>query len=157
MGQLVPGTKTRAETGYLVQRGPVATLRIGTEMKIIGTKQIAQIDRVMNDLRSQADTFRTVSRKALVVAIVGVNFADRYTSYEGARAFPAKYAPGRDAPEVVERLDRLVRPTYDELVILKFRATNRSPYPFEWVSQEDTRLLYSSALLRLGDEYEDRF
>lgn len=156
-GQLVPGAAARSEQGYVVKRGPVAALRVGAEMKVIGTKQIAQIDRVMNDLRSQAETFRRVTDKALTVGIVGVNFAEKYTSYEGKRAFPAKYPPSRDAPEIVARLERAVRPAYDELLILRFRATNSPPYPFEWIDEGETRMIYNSALLRLSNEYDARF
>jgi hypothetical protein len=126
-------------------------------MKVIGTKQIAQIDRVMRDLRDQAEVFRTITRASLAVGIVGVNFADKYTSYEGKRSFPAKYPPSRDAPEIVARLERAVRPAYDELLILRFRATNRPPYPFEWVNAEETQMIYNSALLRLSNEYDVRF
>ncbi len=156
-GQLVPGASARVEAGYLVHRGPVATLRIGAEMKVVGTKQIAQIDRVMNDLLSQAATFRRTTRAALAAGIVAVNFAEKYTSYEGRRAFPAKYPPSRDAPEIVARLEQTVRPAYDELLILKFRATNRPPYPFEWIDEGETRMIYNSALLRLSNEYDVRF
>jgi hypothetical protein len=156
-GQLVPGAVARNEDDYLVKRGPVAALRIGAEMKIIGTKQLAQIDRVMNDLRSQADTFRRTTRGALAVGIVGVNFVSSYTSYEGRRAYPAKYPPGRDAPEIVVRLERFVRSAYDELLILKFRATNQRPFPFDWLDEDEALMTYNSALARLSSEYDARF
>ena len=156
-GQVVPDTKHRSESAYIVRRGPVATLRIGTEVKIVGTKKLAQIDRVINDLKSQASTFLQQTKSALTVGIAAVNFADKYTSYEGERAFPAKYPPSRDAPETVRRLGLKARPAYDEFLVLRFRATNRAPFPFEWVDEEETRMQYNSILVRLSNAYEERF
>ncbi|MGH7717250.1 MAG: hypothetical protein ACREON_00190 [Gemmatimonadaceae bacterium] len=156
-GELIPGVTSIREKGYLVRRGPVATLQIGAEVKIVSTKMIAQIDRVMSDLRGQADTFRRLSPRAIAVGIVGVNFADEYTGYEGKRQHIAKIAPGREADEVVRRINQFVRPHYDELVLLPFRATNRSPFFFEWVNGTETSLEYSSAILRLSNEYNARF
>ena len=156
-GQLVPGTKHWIEKPYVVSRGAVASLRIGAEVKIVGTKKLAQIDRVINDLRSQADTFRRQTRAAITVGIAAVNFADEYTSYEGKRAFPAKYPPSRDAPQTVRRLKADARDAYDEFLILRFRATNRAPFPFEWVDEKETEMQYNSILVRVGNEYEQRF
>jgi hypothetical protein len=156
-GQLVPGAVARSGDDYGVKRGPVAALRIGAEMKILATKQIAQIDRVMNDLRNQAEIFRRTNRAALAVGIVGVNFASSYVSYEGRRAFRAKYPPGRDAPEIVARLERFVRSAYDELLIFRFCATNERPFPFDWIDEDEAVMTYNSALVRLSSEYDARF
>jgi len=41
--------------------------------------------------------------------------------------------------------------------VLRFRATNVEPFPFEWVDYEETRLKYSAVLLRISREYERRF
>ena len=156
-GQLIPGATWRTAPPYTVKRGPVATLRIGTEVKIVGTKKLAQIDRVITDLNSQADTFRTQTKAAITVGIAGVNFAGEYTSYEAERVFAAKYPPSRDAPEVVRKLRQLAAPAYDELLILRFKATNRAPFLFEWVNEQETTMEYNSALVRISNEYDDRF
>ena len=156
-GQLIPGTESRVVKPYNVRRGPVATLRIGTEVKILNTKKLAQIDRVMSDLKTQAETFRRQTRTAITVGIAGVNFADEYTNYEGKRRFPARYPPTRDAEETVDRLHRLARPAFDELLILRFRATNRRPFPFEWVDEKEVLMQYGSVLVRISNEYEERF
>jgi hypothetical protein len=37
------------------------------------------------------------------------------------------------------------------------RATNESPYPFEWVSQRENALEYGAALIRISNEYQKRF
>lgn len=157
LGELVPGAEERIVAGYDVRRGPVATLEIGTETKIVATKMTAQIDRVMNDLIGQAEVFRKLSDSAIKVAIVGVNFAAAYTGHEGTRTFEAKVPPEREAPEIVRRVNQFVRPHFDELLILRFRATNRPPYAFEWVDEDDARLEYGSILVRVSNEYERRF
>src|SRR5207247_8231243 len=97
------------------------------------SKMIAQIDRVMTDLENQANTFRTLNPRALRVAIVGVNHAAAYTGYEGTRVHPARIPPSREAADVIRRLDQRVRPRFDEFVVLRFRATNAAPFPFQWV------------------------
>lgn len=70
LGVLPPTATTTAEGGFSVLRGPVATLQIGAEVKIVATKMTAQIDRVMSDLRGQADVFRAQASKAITVGIV---------------------------------------------------------------------------------------
>lgn len=157
LGELIPGAEPLTEAEFQVKRGPVATLQIGTEVKILATKMTAQVDRVMNDLRHQAQTFRLQSPKAIAVGIVGVNFADAYTGYEGTRQFEARYPPSRSAGEIVRRLSEKVRPEYDELLILRFKATNRAPFAFQWVDESGTRQEYAGLLLRLSHEYETRF
>lgn len=156
-GQLVPGVQGTLGQEYLVRRGPIASLRIAAEAKFVVTKQLAQIDRVITDLRNQADTFRGQSRDVITVGITAVNFSDSYTSYEGDNVFVAKYPPSRDAPETTARLESMAKPAFDEFLVMKFRATNVPPYPFEWVNEAETRMLYSSILLRLSNEYERRF
>jgi hypothetical protein len=75
-GWRVPSATPQSEGGYSVRRGPVADIQIGTEVKIIATKMLAQIDRVMTDLKNQASTYKVLNPDALRVGIVGVNFAD---------------------------------------------------------------------------------
>jgi hypothetical protein len=155
-GWRVPSAIPQIEDGYSVRRGPVAEMQIGAEVKIIATKMLAQIDRVITDLKNQAITFRDHNPEAIRVGIIGVNFADAYTGYEGTRSFDAKSPPSREAPEVVRRVVRDVAPHYDEMLILRYKATNRSPFPFSWVGEQETRDLYSSALVRISSLYERR-
>lgn len=157
LGERVPTAIPTAIPDYAVQRGPVANVEIGTEVKICATKMIAQIDRVMGDLEKQAVVFRKLNPRAICVGVVGVNHADSYTGYEAKRVYPARVPPGREAAEIVRRLDQNVRPHYDELLILRFRATNSPPYPFSWVNELETQGLYSSVLVRISSEYETRF
>lgn len=156
-GRVVPESKATTTQELAVPRGLVAHLEIGTEVKIGATKLIAQVDRVINDLSNQAHIFKTHNRNAIKVAIVGVNYADRYIGWEGDRPFLAKEPPGREAGDFARRIGSTVDSHYDELLILRFSATNIEPYGFEWLNKIQTEQLYGSALVRISAEYERRF
>ena len=156
-GRVVPGQQLLGALGWSVPRGLVANLEIGTEVKIGATKLIAQVDRVINDLSNQAKIFRTLNPNVITVGIVGVNYADRYVGWEGDRPFPAKTPPSREADDFANRILRAVGSQYDELLILKFKATNIQPYDFQWLNLKETEQLYGSALVRISAEYERRF
>lgn len=49
-----------------------------------------------------------------------------------------------------------VTPAFDELLVLRFRATNVRPYPFEWVDAREATQLYGAALLRLSNLLSER-
>ena len=106
---------------------------------------IKQIDRVKSDLVNQVRNLRrrSGSSKPISVAIVGINYAEVTTSYEGDRSYRTDGGlykhPIQEAEQARVRLAR-VAPEYDEFLILKYRATNESPYPFEWVNQRETML-----------------
>ena len=57
-GELIPGEAAITDAGYLVPRGPIATVEIGVEVKILAKAMIKQIDRVINDLRNQVAQFK---------------------------------------------------------------------------------------------------
>jgi hypothetical protein len=57
-GEIIPGEASITDEGYLVSRGPIATVEIGIEMKVLAKAMIKQIDRVMNDLRNQVVQFK---------------------------------------------------------------------------------------------------
>jgi hypothetical protein len=156
-GRVVPGQSLLSEPEFGVPRGLVANLEIGTEVKIGATKLIAQVDRVMNDLSKQANIFMTHNPSAIKVGIVGVNFASTYTGHEGDRQFIAKTPPAREAAEFARRIEDKAGPQYDELLILRFQATNNPPYEFNWVNAQETEQLYGSALVRISAEYDRRF
>ena len=156
-GRVVPGQSLVSEAPFVVPRGLVANLEIGTEVKIGATKLIAQVDRVMNDLSKQANIFAAHNPSAIKVGIVGVNYASTYTGHEGDRQFIAKTPPAREAAEFARRIENNAGPYYDELLILRFQATNNSPYEFNWVNQQETEQFYGSALVRISAEYDRRF
>jgi len=161
-GELIVGEQPQVDPGYKVARGPVATIEIGIEVKILAKAMIKQIDRVKSDLKNQVLSFRrrSGSRKPICVAIVGINYADVATGYEGDRSYRTdggKYKhPVQEAEQASLRLAE-VEDSYDEFVILKFRARNEPPYKFEWVDEKDTQQMYGAALMRVSNEYQSRF
>lgn len=161
-GQIIPGVAAIIDPGYRVARGPVATVEIGTEVKILAKAMIKQIDRVISDLRNQVTEFRRGGGNPICVAFVGVNRADHYVSYEGDRAYPTSgkggyLHPRQEAEQAETRLLQEAKPAFEEFLVLRFRATNESPYPFEWTDYDGTKLDYAAALARISSEYERRF
>ena len=160
-GELVPAAIALIEKGMLVARGPVATIEIGAETKILAKAMIKQIDRVINDLVNQVSEFRRGGGNPICVAFVGINFAEQYVSFEGKRKWPTdgkKYKhPIQEAAQAEQRLNEKARTAFDEFQILRFRATNAKPFPFEWVGLGKTEMEYSSVLTRISREYDRRF
>ncbi len=160
-GEKVPGVPAVDEPGFAVARGQLATVEIGTEVKILAKAMIKQIDRVIGDLCKQVAHFRRGGANALAVGVVGINHATAYTSYEGDRAFPTdgrKYThPAQEAAAAEERLVRDARPAFDEFLLLHFRASNVEPYPFEWVNPQATLADYGASLTRVLRAYDRRF
>src|SRR5262249_53620486 len=134
---------------------------IGTETKILAKAMIKQIDRVMGDLVRQVDEFRRTGGQPICVAFVGVNCADRYTSYEGEREWPTDGRrhkhPSEEAEEAQRRLMSKAASAFDEFQILRFRATNTTPFPFGWLDYEQSAKEYAALLLRVSREYDRRF
>ncbi|MDQ2834547.1 MAG: hypothetical protein M3Y50_12550 [Acidobacteriota bacterium] len=161
-GELIVGEIPEVDPGYKVARGPVATVEIGIEVKILAKAMIKQIDRVKSDLSKQAQHFKhkAGSSQPICVAVVGINYADVTTSYEGDRSYRTdggKYKhPSQEAEQARLRL-KAVAPLYDEFLFLRYRATNEPPYPFEWTNQRDTAQEYGAALIRISNEYQQRF
>src|SRR4029077_6794359 len=84
-GELVPAAIAVTGKGMLVARGPVATIEIGAETKILAKAMIKQIDRVINDLINQVNQFERGSGNPICVAFVGINFVEQYVSFEGRK------------------------------------------------------------------------
>lgn len=161
LGELVPAAVAVTEDGFLVARGEVANIEIGAETKILAKAMIKQIDRVIGDLLRQVDEFRRTGGNPICVAIVGINSADSYTSYEGDRAWPTdgkKHKhPAQEADEAETRLRSRAVAAFDEFQIVRFQATNVPPFPFAWVDYGSTAREYSALLVRLSREYDRRF
>lgn len=161
-GELVPGETPVVDSGFAVARGPIATVEVGVEVKILAKAMIKQIDRVIGDLRKQVDHFRRSGGNPICVGIVGVNHAGRTVGYEGDRATPTTGKDGylhpiQEAAEAERRLRADAASSFDEFVVLRYRATNESPFPFEWVDYNATRQDYGAALVRISREYQKRF
>ena len=150
-------------SGYLVARGPVATIEIGVEVKILAKAMIKQIDRVTGDLKKQVSEFkhRSGDCEPICVGIVGINSAEVTTGYEADRSYRTDGCkhkhPYQEAPEAQRRLLVNAAPAYDEFLVLRYKATNEPPYPFEWVDYKDTVQEYGSILTRISRTYEKRF
>lgn len=160
-GELVPAAVAVTETGLLVARGEIANIEIGVETKILAKAMIKQIDRVIGDLGRQVEEFRKTGGNPICVAIVGVNFASNYTSYEGSREWPTdgkKHKhPVQEATEAEKRLLARAAPAFDEFQVLRFQATNFAPFPFEWLDYDRIVKEYGALLIRLSREYDRRF
>ena len=161
-GELIPGETAITDAGYLVARGPIATVEIGVEIKVLAKAMIKQIDRVINDLRNQVVQFKCGGGHPICVAVIGINQAETTIGYEGERPFPTTGKQGflhpfQEAPEAERRLLAEAAPEFDEFVVLRFKATNAPPYPFEWVNYKETRLDYAAALSRISARYQQRF
>ncbi len=162
-GELIVGEKPQVDPGYKVARGPVATVEIGVEVKILAKAMIKQIDRVNSDLIHQVKQFKRKagSSNPICVGVVGINHAEVTTGYEGDRIYRTDGVknkhPIQEAEQARSRLMTAVAPEYDELLILKYRASNEPPYPFHWVNEKETSLEYRAALIRISNEYQRRF
>ena len=160
-GELVPAAVAVTEKGMLVARGPVATIEIGAETKILAKAMIKQIDRVISDLINQVNQFKRGSGSPICVGFIGINFADQYVSFEGKKRWPTdgkRYKhPIQEAAQAEQRLNDKACTAFDEFQILRFRATNARPYPFEWLDLSRTELEYSALLTRISREYDRRF
>ncbi|HTR27452.1 MAG TPA: hypothetical protein VMI10_26015 [Terriglobales bacterium] len=160
-GELVPAGTALKEDGFAVARGPIATIEVGVETKILAKAMIKQIDRVIGDLIRQTEEFKKRGGNPICVGLVGVNSSEIYTSYEGERAFLTdgkKYKhPSQEASDAITRLEQRARPKFDEFLILRFSGTNTSPYPFSWADDQRTTMEYSALLTRISREYDRRF
>ncbi|MCA1654349.1 MAG: hypothetical protein ABR588_05385 [Sphingomicrobium sp.] len=87
-GEIVPGVDPIRVAGFVVGRGPTATIEIGIEVKILAKAMIKQIDRVVSDLGKQVTHFETKGGTPITVGIAGINWADHYCSIEGKTLWP---------------------------------------------------------------------
>ena len=160
-GLLIPGATVEQRPNTHVALGPIATIEIGTEVKILQKAMIKQIDRVMGDLTKQVAHFRKGGDNPITVAIVGINQADHCVSYEGDRSYPTDGKghkhPFQEAKEAERRVQTEVAPAYDELLFLRYRATNCEPYDFAWADEQKTRLEYGALLARVAQRYDRQY
>jgi hypothetical protein len=161
-GEIIPGETPILDSGYLIARGPIATVEIGVEVKVLAKAMIKQIDRVINDLRNQVQQFRRGGGNPICIAVVGINHAKNYISFEGNRQIPTIGAGGflhpiQEAAKAEQRLIAEAKPAFDEFLVLRYAATNAPPYPFEWVGYDGLKLDYGATLTRISSRYHGRF
>lgn len=162
LGERVPGVSAVVVPGFAVAHGEIANVEIGVEVKILAKAMIKQLGRVENDLRDQVKQFQTHANNPVCVGIVGINHAERYVGYEGERANTTdgtgKYRhPIQEAEQAERRIYDALSTRFDELLFMRYRATNEPPYPFEWVDHVNTRIDYGAALVRISNAYDIRF
>lgn len=160
-GERAPHVAPIEVPGMAVAFGKVATIELGTEVKILAKAMRKQLDRVCSDLEKQVAEFKKQGGQPVCVGIVGVNWSDSYTGYEGRRRYMTdgkkNKHPYQEAQSTERDLTDRVRPSFDELILLRFRATNVRPFNFSWVDKSETENLYGAALVRISREYESRF
>ena len=63
----------------------------------------------------------------------------------------------QEADEADRRLRDALSRKFDELVFLRYRATNEVPDAFSWVDYTETHRDYGAALTRISRAYDTRF
>lgn len=149
------------ESGYSVARSQLATIEIGVEVKILMKAMIKQIDRVTGDMIKQVSEFRHGGGNPISVGLVGINYADETTSFEGARTHVTdgkkNKHPFQEAAKAKLRLEQQAVPHFDEFLFLECKARNVEPFIFEWLNQSATIEAYGAILTRISRKYETRF
>jgi hypothetical protein len=157
-GEIVPGVDAIRVPGFVVGRGPTATIEIGIEVKILAKAMIKQIDRVVTDLGKQVSHFKSKGGTPITVGIAAINWAEHYCSIEGDRPWPTdgkKYKhPIQEAVEAERHLRERAAPEFDEFIFLHFVATNEEPFAFAWRDEKRTAMDYGAALARISARYE---
>lgn len=160
-GERLPHIAPATVPGMAVAFGKIATIEIGAEVKILAKAMRKQLDRVCTDLTKQVAEFKKLGGRPICVGIVGINWSKSYTSFEGRKKFETngkKYLhPHQEAVGAERDLVDRVKGSFDELILLRFEASNSKPFDFKWVNQADTENLYGAALIRISRDYESRF
>jgi hypothetical protein len=120
---------------------------------------LKQIDRVITDMKNQVAEFRRHHGSPIPIGIAGINCAQYTVSYEGpGRSYRTTgkggYAhPVQEADEAERRLRALAAPSFDEFLILRYKATNEAPFPFAWDNGVKTNHEYGAILSRISNRY----
>jgi len=170
-GDIVPGVAPKMAAGFTVARGPVATIEIGVEAKILAKAMNKQVGRVIGNLNEQVLEFKRRGGTPICVGIVGINRAPICTSFEGMNTCPKcghvwprthvtdgkKHPhPCDEAPEAEARLMAEAEPQFDHFLILRYQATNAPPYRCDWVDYDRTSRDYGAILTRTSRQYDER-
>jgi hypothetical protein len=157
-GEIVPGVDPVRADGFVVGRGPTATIEIGVEVKILAKAMIKQIDRVVSDLGKQVSHFKSKGGTPITVGIAGINWSERYCSIEREKLWPTdgkEYKhPIQEAAEAERHLRERAAHEFDEFVFLHFIATNDEPFDFRLKDEKRTVMDYGAALARISARYE---
>lgn len=158
-GEIVAHTPAIADPGYAVKRGPIATIEIGIEVKIIHKAMIKQIDRVITDMKNQVTEFKVHHGKPITIGMVGINCAAATVSYEGpGRSYKTTgkggyMHPVQEADEAEHRMRSLAGPFFDEFLVLRYNATNEGSFPFSWDNATKSNQEYGAILTRVSSRF----
>jgi hypothetical protein len=158
-GEIVANTPAIADPGYAVRRGPIATIEIGIEVKIIHKAMIKQIDRVITDMKNQVTEFQSHHGKPITVGVVGINCAQTTVSFEGpGRIYKTTgkngyLHPFQEADEAERRMRNLAAPFFEEFLILRYKATNETLFPFAWDNPAKANQEYGAILTRVSSRF----
>lgn len=162
LGELLDPRSARTFPNYAVARGAIATIDCGIEVKILNKAMIKQIDRVVNDLEKQVVNWKRISQNVVSLAIVAINRAESTVGYERDRAYrtdgkdhkhPFQEAATAEA-HIIERI--VNKGIYDEVLLLRYEATNEHPFRFKWHNKRETTDSYKAALIRTSSLIDDR-
>lgn len=160
-GEALLNQKPIVTDNYAVARGEIATVEIGVEVKVLAKSMVKQLNRVIADLNNQVLHFQRKANNPVCVGVVGINHAPFCVGYEGDREYrtdgKANRHPIDEADEVHRRIAAEAKPNFDEILVLRYRATNAPPYPFEWVDESSTERDYGAILVRIARDYDNRF
>lgn len=161
-GERLPHVVAVTIPDHTVAIGQVANVEIGAEVKVLAKAMIKQLDRVGTDMINQLKEFKTHGGNPICVGIVGVNYAPRYTSYEGRKAWKttgkgSHKHPIQEAQSAEDRLRQRVASAFDDFIVIRFIAENVTPYKFDWVNYSQTEDQYGAALIRISRKYDQRF
>ncbi len=160
-GEIIPNEEALPAAGYSVGRGRIATLEIGTEVKVLAKAMIKQIDRVIGDVERQVAQFKLRGGQPITVAILGVNWAERTTGYERGRRYRTDGKqnphPVQEAADAEARLMRDLEPLVEHLLLLRYKAENVRPFRFEWVNYSRIEAEYGAVLTRISRDYDRRY
>jgi hypothetical protein len=162
-GDLIP-QRAKVFPSYHVARGPIATINIGVETKILHKSQKKQISDRIQGLEKQADymvsgTDRRKRDNPISVAIIGLNYSDYTIGYEGDRAYQtdgtsAQPHPADEAPSVEAGIQAELGPVYSHIILLRYLARNDPPFAFSWKSAQATEDEYAATLIRVSNEFD---
>lgn len=160
-GAAVPGVPTFKVADHIVRLGDVARIEIGVEVKTLAKAMIKQLDRVGTDMLNQVAEFKRQGGRPICIGLIGINRAPIYRGLEARTEWVTdgrRYKhPIQEAEQAEVRLVDRVAKHFDEIVVLRFIATNMPPLDFSWVDETRTIKEYGAALVRISDEYEQRF
>lgn len=164
-GDLIPA-KFKTFEGFAIARGPIATIDIGIETKVLHKSMKKQISDRIQGLEKQADYMSAGSDRRqrgnpISVAVIGINHADYTVGYEGDRSYRTDGSsrqphPITEAAEIERRIDHELRPVFDEIIVLRYVARNEEPFAFAWHHANRVEDEYAAALIRILAEFDAR-